>query len=392
MASHVTHYAFRNTPDVRYANVWEDADVLCEALAPRARGGRLLSVASAGDNALALLTLDPAEVVVVDRSPAQLACFWLRVAAFRHLEARLLPAFLGVEWQRTGRGPSSVRPAARAWRTEIYRRLRAELPSDARAFWDSRSRAVAGGVSHAGKLERYLRHFRRLLLPLVHSRSRIEQLSKARSPDERAWFYDRVWDTPGWRRLFRLYFSRPVMARLGRDPECFAHVAGGVADPILARTRHALVTLPPRENPFLAYVLTGGFPPEARPRYLRPDQIPLIRDRLDRLRPAGGDGRGDLFQITDGTFDGFNLSDVWETATLEEQERGYAALLTRARPGARLVYWNLVVPRGRPASLAGRVRPLPEVSAALHAQDRAWFYGALHVDEVGDGRGGRCAG
>ncbi|CAN5264218.1 hypothetical protein BH23GEM4_BH23GEM4_17410 [soil metagenome] len=45
---------------IRYASVWEDADVLCEALAPVAPGGRLLSVASAGDNALALLTLDPA--------------------------------------------------------------------------------------------------------------------------------------------------------------------------------------------------------------------------------------------------------------------------------------------------------------------------------------------
>ena len=35
---------------VRYANCWEDADVLCEAL--RARPGiRALSIASAGDNA-----------------------------------------------------------------------------------------------------------------------------------------------------------------------------------------------------------------------------------------------------------------------------------------------------------------------------------------------------
>jgi hypothetical protein len=39
---------------VRYANVWEDAEVLCAALAPAA-GRRLLSIASAGDNAFALL-------------------------------------------------------------------------------------------------------------------------------------------------------------------------------------------------------------------------------------------------------------------------------------------------------------------------------------------------
>ena len=35
---------------VRYASVWEDADVLCAALAPVGRGGKLVSIASAGDN------------------------------------------------------------------------------------------------------------------------------------------------------------------------------------------------------------------------------------------------------------------------------------------------------------------------------------------------------
>ena len=79
---------------VRYASVWEDADVLCEALAPVAPGGRLLSIASAGDNALALLTLDPQEVLAVDLSPAQLACVALRVAAFETLDHDELLAFL----------------------------------------------------------------------------------------------------------------------------------------------------------------------------------------------------------------------------------------------------------------------------------------------------------
>src|SRR5947209_20213054 len=113
---------------IHYASVWEDADVLCEALAPVARGSRLLSIASAGDNALALLTLDPAEVVAVDRNPAQLACLALRVAAFRHLPDEALPAFLGVEPARD--------------RRRTYQGLRADLPEPARDFWDARPAAV----------------------------------------------------------------------------------------------------------------------------------------------------------------------------------------------------------------------------------------------------------
>ena len=65
---------------IRYANCWEDADVLCEALQPR-KGMRILSIASAGDNSLALLA-EGAEVVAADLSIAQLACLELRRRSF----------------------------------------------------------------------------------------------------------------------------------------------------------------------------------------------------------------------------------------------------------------------------------------------------------------------
>jgi S-adenosylmethionine-diacylglycerol 3-amino-3-carboxypropyl transferase len=54
---------------IRYASVWEDADILCEALGPIARGGRLLSIAGRRQRA-GVATLDPAEVVAVDLSAA----------------------------------------------------------------------------------------------------------------------------------------------------------------------------------------------------------------------------------------------------------------------------------------------------------------------------------
>ena len=39
---------------IRYAQLWEDAEVLVDAIGPRP-GGRLVSICSAGDNALAML-------------------------------------------------------------------------------------------------------------------------------------------------------------------------------------------------------------------------------------------------------------------------------------------------------------------------------------------------
>ena len=80
--------------DIRYAQLWEDADVLVAALATKP-GATLVSICSAGDNALAMLTLDPAKVVVVDLSPAQIACLEIRIAAYRCLEHAELLALLG---------------------------------------------------------------------------------------------------------------------------------------------------------------------------------------------------------------------------------------------------------------------------------------------------------
>jgi len=354
---------------IRYGSVWEDADVLCEALAPVARGARLCSIASAGDNALALLTLDPAEVVAVDLSAAQLACVALRVATFRRLDGAARLAFLGVT-------PSSERKA-------IYASLRSDLSPAARSFWDARPDAIAAGAVHAGKFERYFALFRRWVLPLVHGAGAVRELHAPKSIEAQRRFYDERWNTWRWRALFKAFFSRAVMGRLGRDPEFFAAVEGPVGARILERTRYALTELPVAGNPYLVYIVTGTFSLEALPRYLRPEHQEAIRQRLDRLRLVEGP-----VESAPGTFDGFNLSDIFEYMTPEEHETSYARVLAQARPGARLVYWNMLAPRARPARLAARARPMEDLARSLHARDRAWFYQRLHVDEVVGAAGG----
>ena len=349
--------------EVRYGSVWEDADVLCRALAPTAPGGRLLSVASAGDNALALLTLDPGEVVAVDVSRAQLACLALRVAAFRVLDDDELPGFLGVE-------PAPDRLAR-------YRRLRGELPRFARDFWDARPEAVARGVVHAGRFEAYFDLFRTRVLPLVHPRSRVEALLEPRDRAGRERFHRERWDTLRWRLLFRVFFGRWVMGRLGRDPEFFRHVDGPVGEAIRRRSLRGLVALPTHTNPYLVRIVTGGYGPGALPPYLRPENRSLIRSRLDRLTLHHGP-----VESAPGSFDGFNLSDVFEYMGPDRHRATYAALLDRARPGARLVYWNMMVPRGCPVAFRHRVESRDDEAASLLARDRAFFYDALHLDVV----------
>ena len=356
---------------LRYAQVWEDADVLLAALDVQP-GQTCLTIGSAGDNALALLAKGPARVIAVDLNPAQIACLELRVASFRRLAHDELLSLVG------------SRPASTAHRAEFYRRCRGDLCPAARRFWDERPREIARGVGGAGKFERYLAKFRRCVLPLIHGRRTVAQLLEpGRPPADRRDFYHRHWDTWRWRALFRLFFSRTVMGVLGRDPSFFRYVEGPVSARLLARARHALTELDPATNPYLRWILTGEHSPSALPFALREENHAVIRQNLDRL-----EWRGESLETfcqesaAAGRFiHAFNLSDVFEYGSPESAAALLEKLCLRAASGARFVYWNMLAPRSRPPSLADRLRPLEELAGPLHARDMAFFYSRLIVEE-----------
>jgi S-adenosylmethionine:diacylglycerol 3-amino-3-carboxypropyl transferase len=350
---------------VRYAQVWEDADVLVDALDVRP-DDVVLSIASAGDNALALLSRSPAKVVALDLSPAQLACLELRVAAYRELEHSELLELIGST-------PSDRRP-------ELYGRCRSRLSDEARSFWDSQPTDIAHGIGSAGKFERYFALFRTRVLPLVHRRKRVVALMEPRSPADRRAFYDREWNTWRWRLMFKVFFSRFVMGRRGRDPSFFQYVEGSVADRILARTRYAVTELDPHANPYLQWILMGRHV-SALPFALRPENFDAIRNNLDRMEwrcQSVEDYLDDAAEPVSKS----NLSDIFEYMSAENTERLLGKLAARSRPGGRVAYWNMLVPRSRPESLAAKLRPLTDLSDRLFKQDKAWFYSRFVVEEV----------
>jgi S-adenosylmethionine-diacylglycerol 3-amino-3-carboxypropyl transferase len=351
---------------IRYAQVWEDADVLLAGLDVRP-GDVCLSIASAGDNALALLTADPSRVIALDLSAAQLACLALRVAAYRTLTHTELLELVG------------SRPSSR--RLELYGRCRPALEATSIRFWDARRSEIEQGIGSLGKFERYFDLFRSYVLPLVHRRHTVLELLQHREPPARRIFYDSVWDTLRWRSIFRLFFSRFVMGRLGRDPEFFRYVEGGVGQAILQRTRHALRDLDPSDNPYVHWILTGTHG-SALPLALRPEHFDTIRENLDRLEWRQASIEEFLEDTSEGQIDRFNLSDVFEYVSIDHYHRMLEAILRRSRPGARLAYWNMLAPRRRPHSMVNALRSLDDLASQLHLEDRAFFYSAFRVEEV----------
>ena len=351
---------------LRYAQCWEDADVLLEALDIRP-GHVCLSIASGGDNTLALLSRGPERVIAVDVNPAQIACLELKAAAYRLLECEEVRELLG------------SLPSRR--REQLYRRLRSSVSADSRRFWDARMEAIRMGIGGAGKFESYFRLFRSRVLPLIHPRTRVARLLLDGTRAARETFYDAAWDTWRWRLAFRAFFSRLVMGRLGRDPGCFRYVEGDVASRILARTRYALTALNPADNPYVQWILMGRHT-TALPCALRPDCFAAIRANLDRLEWHCC-SLEDWLATHDGlAIDRYNLSDIFEYMSTGAYRRLLERLVRAGRAGGRLAYWNLLAERRRPGDLADRLVPMAALARQLHAQDRAFFYSDFILEEI----------
>jgi S-adenosylmethionine-diacylglycerol 3-amino-3-carboxypropyl transferase len=151
----------------------------------------------------------------------------------------------------------------------------------------------------------------------------------------------------------------------------------------LERFTRVATAIPTRGNFYLEYVMTGGYADlETGPPDLRPAVFASLPGLLPRLTVVHDEMEAYLEGEPPGSFSKANLSDVFEYMSEEATASLLARLCSRMRPGGRIAYWNLFVPRSRPADLADRLRPLTEEAAALFARDRAWFYGAFHVEEV----------
>ena len=340
---------------IRYAQVWEDSDILTEALNIK-EDGNYLSIASAGDNVLAILAHNPKSLLALDLNETQLFVLELKVAAFRHLEYLDVLKFLGVYNSET--------------RVETYQGF--ELSTPARVYFDANIELIENGINHAGKFEHYFKLFRSKVLPFVHSKRTIDALLQERSEAERLDFYHKRWNTWRWRVMFRLFFSQTFMGLKGRDKAFFEYVEQSVSERLLEHTKYALTKLDPSKNPYLHYILKGNFD-KSLPLYLREEHFLNIKNNLSKLSFKHQSIEAYLLEAP-SKFDGYNLSDIFEYMSQEAYEKLLEVLIKSANKDARLIYWNMMVKRSASERFHNSVTPLKEEAQALHQKDKTFFY------------------
>ena len=356
---------------IRYSQCWEDTDLLLEH-AGALQDKKILSIASAGDNSLALLSGDPQRVVAIDMCKAQIAVSWLKVTAMRHLDRKNFIAFIGAS------------PCSGHLRLAIYERLRLDnrLPLRYRQYLDDHRHLISKGIIHAGKLEKYFAIYARIL-SCLHDRATIERACAKLPLEVRSRFFEDEFCNLPYKILQQVFFSSSCLKSLGRERAFFKYNRGNLAQMVAERTQTALNNPLAHDNPYLHYILKGRYEDgPAMPFYMRQQNFEKIKANLDRLALVESGLDAYLHNIDDTSehFDVFNLSDIFEYMNESESSDLSLLLANKSNHGARHIYWNMMVPRSMQA-------PGLQAHTVLQAQKdfasvRSFFYRAFKVDVV----------
>lgn len=346
---------------LRYANCWEDADVLLKGLSIEP-SDKVFSIGSAGDNTFSLLSKGPAYVLAVDVNSVQIHLMQLKKASFEAFEYEEFLQFLGFHECNS--------------RLQLFNKVRLYLPNESRQYWDENLQQIEIGVIHTGKFERYFKKFRESVLPLIHKKEKIQELIKDKDSLSQLSFYSEQWDSFRWRLLFRLFFSKTVVGKYGRDPEFLKEVQVPVSKFILNNTKKHLCSVACQKNYFLHYILTGEFGSEM-PHYARRENYHSIKANMHALEIKQGYAH-EVLNESNG-FNKFNLSNIFEYLDKNQFAETCAMLNAFSLPSSKFLYWNLMVPRNI-STCVEIFRCDTTSSSVLTDSDLGFFYSGVYVN------------
>ncbi len=340
---------------IRYANCWEDTTLLIGNTLPKPNES-VLSIASAGDNSLAFLAFDPKEVLAFDINATQLYLTELKQKAIKHLSYEEVLEMLGFVVSKH--------------RIELFYSIQKYLSIEASKYFHKHIVLIENGVIHQGKFENYFRLFRIWFLPFIHSHKTIDKMFEIKSEPEQVEFYHNNWNTWRWRLLFKLFFSKKVLGKYGRDPQFFNENKLPVAETIFRQAERHLQSTEVFRNYYLDYQLRGVFKVKL-PFYLMPDNFQKVKINIDKLELF----LGVLTDVpVERKFDIMNLSNIFEymdVATFKVQKNHIA---TMSKSNTRIAYWNLLVKRELNA-LDTRFNKLP-----VRGEDLCFFYQSFNLN------------
>lgn len=363
-----------------YNTAWEDPR-LDRQLMKLDASSRVVMITSAGCNALDYLLDNPAEIHAVDMNYRQNALLELKQALIRQGHFEELFEMFGF--------------GSHAQYALVYNRVRETLSEPARKFWDKRisffnptslkksfyyhgTSGIAAYVMGNAlfKLRPNVKNFATCLLD-------------ARSLEEQRDAYE-LFEREIWGPFSNWLLRQPTLMTLLGVPRPQIKLIqdsypGGLTDYVKDKLRHVFTELPISDNYFWRVYMTGSYTLGCCPNYLKQENQPELKSRVDRLKSYTTTLSGFLREYP-GQYTHFVLLDHqdWLAAHDTEALRDeWELILANSAPGAKVLMRSAGVNLDFvPEAIRTRLRFFPERTEALHQLDRVGTYGSLHFAEV----------
>lgn len=313
--------------ELRYSFVWEDFGSIVKLLQQeQARPHNILTIASAGENALQFLALDPQKVVAIDLNSTQIDLVNTKISLIQKLDRHSYLQAVGLK--------------------------------------------NSDGIVHSGRLDQYFLKFRKMVLPKIWSEDDFEKLLNASDLQEQLKAF-RSGQLSLLKDLVSQFFSKSALSQEGRHESQFKYVhEENIGPKFLQRFLQVIQRDLVAENAFLQLFLSGHIR-DNTPDFAFSDesQYQKIKANIDRIQTQRRDLESFL-ATTHQTFDFMNFSDVFEYLSESEAEHLFQLAYDKLQPGGWLTYWTLLVDRKPNQSRFVKCENLERI----HAQEKTWFY------------------
>lgn len=313
-----------------------------------------------------MLTCNPKMVYAIDLNQNQIMCTEFKIVCYKYLEYDECMKLIGVFESDN--------------RIRLYDKVKNKLSDSTRGYFDNNLDIIKRGIIHTGKFENYFHIFGKKVLPMIHRKELRNELLAKKSREERVEFYKKKWDNFRWRLLFKIFFSRSVMGKLGRDKAFFRYVNVNVAEHILDRTKYAFTELDTSENSYLYYIFNGKYD-KVLPFAYRRENFEKIKSNIDKITLLSESVETFIDRKDVDYISKYNLSDIFEYMSDEQMCRIFEKIFTKSKTGAKIAYWNMLADK-RASKYFENLEYKEKEAEYLLKKDKAFFYSKFILEEI----------
>ena len=311
---------YKTNPYIHYSNCHEDVNVVLRcADKPK----NILSIASALDNSLSLLTLDPDKVIAIDLNPSQIYLSNVKKMGIKYLTYDEFLILLGIK-----EGDSYSK----------YLKIKEYLDTDTISYFEKNSFLISKiKLVNCGRFEYYFNVFKNKVLANIHTKATIDKFMSFNDLEEQKKYYYKKFNNIRFKLLFKIFFSSFVMKRIGRDKNYFKYNKGKLADLLKSRFELGIKNNLNKDNPYLQYVIYNKF--NTLPHYLIEENFNKIKQNIDRLEIKLISFEKQL--ESDIKYDYMNLSDIFEYMSEDKTKELSNIIYGRLNDNGRVIFWNM---------------------------------------------------